>query len=288
VILGLGTAQFGSVYGITNTRGKVPSAEIVAVLDLAPDGAVIDTAPGYGKSEEILGRLLPRRRRFKIVTKTETGPAAGGAPDLRKNFLRSLRRLRQKNVYALLAHRAADVCGEPGAERMGAMRALKKEGLVRKIGVSVYDAREIDAVLSEHDVDLIQLPLNVFDRRLAESGHLVKLHRKGIEIHARSVFLQGVLLGTAADARRWFGDRFGKHFAAYEARLHELNFSKLDAAVSFVRGRKEISAVIFGVSSLAEWRKISTAFRRRGKVRVPDFSYSDAHVLNPALWKKKA
>ena len=98
------------------------------------------------------------------------------------------------NVYGLLAHHADDLLVPGGRRVFEEMQRLLEEGLVRKIGVSVYSGQQIDSILELYTPDIVQLPLNLFDQRLLESGHLEKLKRRGVEIHARSVFLQGLLL----------------------------------------------------------------------------------------------
>lgn len=85
-------------------------------------------------------------------------------------------------------HRADDLF-VPGGERlMAALTDLKQQGLVAKIGVSVYNAEQIDQVLDRFAIDLVQLPISVLDQRLLRSGHLRKLKSAGVEVHARSVF----------------------------------------------------------------------------------------------------
>ena len=75
--LGLGTAQLGVAYGISNRSGRPSEAEASAILECALEQGIdtIDTAPAYGESEALLGRLLPAGADVRIVTKTE--PLAG-------------------------------------------------------------------------------------------------------------------------------------------------------------------------------------------------------------------
>src|SRR5262249_17350751 len=157
----------------------------------------IDTAPLYGGSEESLGRALRAGDAFAIVTKTPwfgPGGVPANAEALTSAFQASLDRLRQERVYGLLVHRASDLLGPEGDDLFEAMRRLKQLGRVAKIGVSIYDARELEGVLARHQPDLVQLPLNVLDQRLLAGGQITRLKSAGVEIHARSAFLQGLLL----------------------------------------------------------------------------------------------
>ena len=72
VRLGLGSAQFGLDYGVTNLRGQTTPADVAELLRIAGHAGVrvIDTAPAYGSSEETIGACLPSEHHFRIVTKT--------------------------------------------------------------------------------------------------------------------------------------------------------------------------------------------------------------------------
>ncbi len=74
------------------------------------------------------------------------------------------------------------------------LKTIKLNGLVKKIGISIYDPSECEQVMNLARIDIVQAPLNIVDRRLVVSGWLSRLHSEEIEIHTRSVFLQGLLL----------------------------------------------------------------------------------------------
>ena len=66
--LALGAVQFGIDYGIANVGGQVPFAEVEKILQYANSQNIdlLDTAPKYGNSEEILGSS--QTQNFKIIT----------------------------------------------------------------------------------------------------------------------------------------------------------------------------------------------------------------------------
>jgi aryl-alcohol dehydrogenase-like predicted oxidoreductase len=203
--LGLGTVQFGGDYGVSNPGGRTPPDEVARILALAEreDIGLLDTAALYGDSEAVLGGALRRGHKFRIVSKTLKFDAArisqADASALRAGFENSLRRLRQDRLYGLLVHAAADLL-RPGGELLwAALNELKREGLVEKIGVSVYTGEDIEAILLRFRPDLVQLPLSVLDQRLIAGGQLARLKAQAVEIHARSIFLQGLLLMEDAE-----------------------------------------------------------------------------------------
>lgn len=285
--LGLGTVQFGTDYGVSNPGGKTSPADAAAILaDAAKAGVqVLDTAPLYHDSEGVLGALLPAGHGFRIVTKT---PQFKGRPvsiaEVEASFAASLDRLRQKSVHGLLVHHADDLLGPGGEDFYRALQRLKESGRVSKIGASIYDARQLDALLERYDLDLVQLPLNVFDQRLVASGHLKRLKDKGVEIHARSVFLQGLLLMTPESVPARL-DRARVPLAAYRGQLARLGLSPLEACLAWALGLPEVDVVLFGVNTPAQLREILDAAARPPAVRDFDrFAVSDETIVNPALW----
>lgn len=288
--IGLGTAQFGLDYGVTNLEGRTPQDEVGKILAVASANGieVIDTAAYYGDSETVLGRTLPPEG-FKLITKT---PSFAGrvvttveAEELEQIFQRSLKRLRRTSVYALLAHHADDLLGKGGEILMARMKALKAAGLVGKIGASVYDANQIDGLLASCDFDLIQLPINLLDQRLVESGHLMKLKERGVEIHARSVFLQGLLLMAPQELPPYFTP-IRAHLEACHSTFAETGVSPLAASLGFVQEIEEIDAIICGVNNHRQLEEICAA--ARAQVAFPDwraFALNDARYINAANWK---
>jgi len=279
--LGLGTVQFGLDYGISNEIGQTHEAEVARILaDADRLGLrVLDTAPSYGEAEQVLGRALPAGCEFDIVTKTRPGAAAGVTAD----FEESCRLLKRPNLYGILVHRAGDLLGAEGGRLMDHLIELKQSGRVRKIGVSVYTGGQIDALLDRFTIDLIQVPINVFDQRLICSGHLRKLKEEGIEIHARSVFLQGVLLMPA--------DRLPSHFngirttvRAYHDTLAAHGLSPAAGALGFVRGIRELDAILVGVNSVDHLHQDAAAFQEETPIDYSAFAIDDASILNPREW----
>ena len=84
------------------------------------------------------------------------------------------------------------------------MNFLKKKKIIRKIGVSVYNTNELDKILDKYKIDMVQLPLNLFNRTFLYKNYLKKLKKKNIEIHLRSIFLQGILLQDYKKIPKYF------------------------------------------------------------------------------------
>jgi aryl-alcohol dehydrogenase-like predicted oxidoreductase len=290
--LGLGTVQFGLDYGIANPGGQTPPGEAQAILDYAAARGirVIDTASLYGQSEEVLGSVLPAGHPFRVVTKTirfakpNIGPADIAACE--QAFSASLAKLRQPSLYGLLLHHADDLL-VPGGERLFARLAeWRRQGLVQKIGVSVYTGDQIDRILAAYPIELIQLPLSILDQRLIAGGHLRRLKDKGVEIHVRSVFLQGLLLMPPDDLPPRFGTIRG-HLDSYRAFLRERGLTPVQAALGFVLSLPEVGTAVCGVNTLGQLAELAAAVREDlDPGQFAPFALSDETILNPALWRE--
>ncbi len=291
--IGLGTVQFGLPYGVTNDAGATPVVEARRILEVAArqEIAVLDTAPLYGEAETVLGAALPPGHRFDIVTKT---PAFGGrvtaadAGVVIETFRASLASLRAKRIYALLIHHAEDLLAPGGEYLLAAASELRGQGYVKKIGVSVYTAEEIDAVMARHRIDVIQVPVSALDQRLVACGHLDALKRAGVEVHARSLFLQGLLL---VSPERVPSNLQGLRPAIerFHAFVAEHGMSPAQGALAFAASTCGIDVALVGVNNSSQLEDIC----RSRQWSIPDeqfrsFAVSDASLLDPRRWSAQA
>jgi aryl-alcohol dehydrogenase-like predicted oxidoreductase len=290
--IGLGTAQFGLDYGVSNREGITPETEVADILEYAWESGItiLDTAVSYGGSEDVLGRCIPKGVSFKIVTKTpvikKDSIDKADAARLKDAFRKSLEKLKQPNLFGLLIHHANDLLRTGSQFLWEAMQDLKAEGLVQKIGVSVYSPLESEELLNRYSLDLVQLPLNVFGQRMIQNGHLQHLKSRGIEIHSRSVFLQGLLL--------MLPDELPIHFNAirplvkkYREDLNIQGISPLKAALSFVYRQTEIDCIIIGVNNQKHLQEIMEAVSKTDdldKINFPEYAVMDEAIINPSLW----
>jgi aryl-alcohol dehydrogenase-like predicted oxidoreductase len=188
------------------------------------------------------------------------------------------------SVYGLLIHHADDLIGDDGHALMDRMLELKRQGLVKKVGVSVYTAEQIDRVLDNFTIDLIQLPMNVLDQRLLVSGHLTQLKAAGVEVHARSAFLQGLLL-MDPDAVPPYFDPIRRHLVRYHGKMRQLGLTPVQAALGFVIGLNEIDAVICGVTTHQQLLEICAGANPCRTDLFTEFALDEEGMINPSLWR---
>jgi len=284
--LALGTVQFGVAYGVANTAGRVTKAEAGKIVATAARCGfdILDTAIGYGCSEERLGSIGVDG--WKVVTKLPVFPQ--NQPDLaiwaESEVLASIARLKTSSLYGLLLHRAGDLLGEFGHEIYASLSELKEKGLVHKIGVSIYDFDELERILDRYEIDLVQAPFSIVDRRLLSSGMLEKMKSQGIEVHVRSVFLQGLLLMSSKERPSYF-NRWENLWTILEAWRSLNGLTPLSACIKYPLSIEGIDRVIVGVDSFAHFKEILSEAGGGGAPVPSEISSEDPDLVNPSRWK---
>jgi len=288
--IGLGAVQFGVDYGVSNTHGKTTKYEVSQILQFAYENGIslIDTATSYGSSESILGEVVTNDD-WRFVTKTpnfsDNSLNSTHVNQLKESFNQSLFNLRKKNIYGLLLHSCDDLL-KPGGELIfREMERLREIGMVKKIGVSAYSSKQISAILGKFNIDIIQLPINIFDQHLFVDGWLEKLKNKNVEIHARSTFLQGLLLMPRTSIPTYFLP-IKEKIELFSKSAQELSLSKLELALGYVMGINEIDKIVVGVNTIEQLREIIEA----SQVKVNPMEFTDVSInnpiyTNPSLWK---
>ena len=287
--LGLGTVQFGTDYGLNSLDGQVRPQEVKKILNYARSKQIVllDTAPAYGNSEEILGGI--NNSEFQVVTKTRHFDTLKITNDevslLNQDFNNSLKKLNQIKIYGLLIHNADDLLKPGGEKILDLLQKFKQTNRLMKVGVSVYDHIKLHSILDNFDIDMVQLPFNIIDRRMLDSGMLASLYKKGIEVHARSVFLQGLLLMSAKLMPSKF-NRWNNLWKLWHEWLHDNRISPVEASVRYAISFSEISKVLVGVDSVNQLKEIYKA--SSGTLpKIPDeLQTTDADLLNPSNWEQ--
>ncbi len=283
--IAIGTVQFGLKYGVNNTGGKVSESEAFAILDEAAQSGIttLDTAALYGDSEEVIGRYNAERgEQFSIVSKLPYCSAV----EIPEAFEHSLQRLHTEKLYGYLFHSYEQFTAEPQA--WSYMRTLRDAGRIARIGFSLYHPQQLEYLIDElPDLGIVQIPFSVFDRRFSEL--LPVLHERGIEVHVRSVFLQGLVFRSP--------DNLHPYFSPVREKLAELQHIALDSGLSvaalclgFALANPSIDRVVIGVDSVENLRENISELLRPDQIqdymnRLGQLREADENMILPTHWK---
>ncbi len=276
--LALGTVQFGLDYGINNQRGIPSENEVSSILKLAYENGIdtLDTAQSYGNAEERISKYL--NNKFKIVTKFTNFDA--------NVFTNSLNRLMLENVYGYMAHNADLLIQNPHWWK--SLLLLKNQGVVKKIGYSLYDVGQLETLLLEGMIpDIVQLPYNILDRRFESS--ILDLSKMGVEIHTRSVFLQGLLHMNLNQVPLKLS-----LIKPYLQAIHNLSeIAKIsigELCLGFVKGNPSIDKIVIGVDSSSQLKENlfyykSSNLSKEIVSQIINIEVDEIGLLNPTNWK---
>jgi spore coat polysaccharide biosynthesis protein SpsF (cytidylyltransferase family)/aryl-alcohol dehydrogenase-like predicted oxidoreductase len=296
----LGTVQLGLSYGIANKTGRPDDGEATRLLCKALEGGIwrIDTARAYGDAERRLGELLPKRASGEVFIVSKLRPLSDCPDDaavreinahVDASVFGSCRDLARSRVDVMMFHRVEDMFRWGGAAlaRLVELQALK---VIGAIGVSVYSPHEAIRCLKDPRITHVQIPFNMLDGRwLAPDFQDAIASRPDVEVHVRSVFLQGLLLGPADIWPSWAESRQLR--AGIDSLVNALpRRNAADLCIAYVRAFPWVSSLVLGAETSAQLDELialaaepplsvqETATVRAKMGPIPE------RLLNPALW----
>jgi aryl-alcohol dehydrogenase-like predicted oxidoreductase len=282
--IALGTVQFGLDYGVSNRGGRVDDAVAAAIVERAARSGVdtLDTAVAYGCSEQVLGGIVAAAP-LRIVSKFPAGTTGAQLPSVLEG---SLSRLRRRSLHAWLAH---DFKSLADPELRAALDRARSDGRVDRIGASIYEPADIDWLRAQGAaLDFVQLPFNLFDQRFKPV--LAGLKARGVEVHARSAFLQGLFFLPL--------DELSAHFDSVKPALRALHELAAREAIplgalllNYATLQAPIDKVVIGVTTVGELAQNLDAARyaERCRALLPQldaFACADENIILPTRWKR--
>ena len=278
----LGTVQFGVNYGINNTSGQVTPEEVCTILSLASQNGIktLDTSSAYGTSEQVLGNALRTTKlHFNIVSKYPKSELG-----VRDTFMKSLKNLEVDSLYGYLEHHFEFYQGHP--ETFEEMKKLKEEGLIQKIGFSLYNVEQLKYLLDGGvRFDILQFPYNIFDRQFEPFMPL--LVEKGVEIHTRSAFLQGLFFKDTNTLPEKL-----KPMKKYLDTLHhyceEASLTIEQIALGYILANNDVKGALIGVDNhkqLESNLKVASVELSSQDIDfIKSINIKEQELLNPVNW----
>ncbi len=287
----LGTAQIASSYGITNKRGDQTLKKAVEILQRSISLGLkkFDTSIDYPNSHKTL-EMLPEKEISKctIIDKANS---------------RSLKKILEDNYCSywpwmnkfsslggsswLMLHNGASY---KDIETRKDLFKCKEKGIVKKIGISIYDVSELEQCLDIGGLDIIQIPLSLADRRFADKKIRKKIKLAQVEVHVRSVFLQGIIINKPKInfyKQKEYIDRFN-NFIRVEKDLKK----RLSIAMASVLGDIDC-LLVMGVDSIEQINFLESAFKNITNIKSDTIKNAQniwaklpKEIIDPRLWKK--
>ena len=311
--LALGTVQFGLDYGISNQQGQVSPSQVKDILHQAESLGIdtLDCAGAYGNSEKVLG-ALGASKRFKLIGKV---PALTAEQSAITPFVeKSLTNLQANQLDTLLFHQADNLLNHPNKSQLfSQLSQLKDQQRVKNIGVSVYSPEQLITIANRYAIDTAQVPINIFDQRFLSTDIIELCQKKHIKLHARSLFLQGLLFVEQKELK--------PYFAPYQEKLNKftllaqyLSCSKLTLALALLaqelRENKKrqvdkkselavidkvvieknvVEKILVGVCNTQQLNEIVNAYQQAKSLEISPnelrlLSDNRLGFINPSLW----
>ena len=281
----LGTAQFGSNYGINNKTGKIELSEIKSIIEWVENSGItnIDTAIAYGEAEKILGKIGVKN--FKITSKIPYISSLE-IKNIEKIIKRSLNNLRIKSLYSLLIHDSKNI-NKNFDKLVLILKKIKSKGLIKNLGVSISNFEDLKKVLKNKNIDIIQVPFNMMDQRINEKSLINMIQKNNVKIHIRSIYLQGLLFKKYQEIKKLFPKNID-YVKKFSKILKLKNIEKLRLFVNFVYFNKLSDQIILGVDNCRQLQKIAR-IKRLERVNFPkiplNFQKKNESLINPHNWQ---
>ena len=163
------------------------------------------------------------------------------------------------------------------------LKKMKKQRAIKKYGFSIYDYKKYRKNILRTKPDILQFPYNVIDNRIKDS-HFKELKKKGIILHARSIFLQGLLLYKSTKLPKKF-KRFKKIWKKYEKELKKNDQTMLQACLGYVLSNKYLDKIVIGFKSFKQLQEIDKIKLAKKKFYFPKTNAEDKlFLINPYKW----
>jgi len=283
----LGTVQFGLNYGVNNSAGKPSKENIKSILDSAYNSGIqlLDTAEAYGDSQNKIGEYHNNStNKFNVITKFSSN-TEGFSLNIIERVYNNLKILDVDKLYCYMFH-SFDDFNKYFEKYRKDLLILKRDGIINNIGVSLYSNDELESVLKFNEITLVQLPFNLLDNNNKRGNIIKKAKAKGIEIHTRSAFLQGLFFKNTSE--------FTVKIKPLEPYLNLLNdlcdedYKMNDLALNYVCNQKNIDKVLIGVDNVHQLESNILSEKKNIKKELTNnieaIDVEEIKLLNPSNW----
>lgn len=275
----LGVTQFGLDYGILNQYNSNKKKKLKQILNFSKKKQIdsLYTSKYYGNANKFLA--AENLNYFKIYLKFKS-------QDLLKNFfskeLEKIKRKLKKKDLVLILDGFENLKNRERLKIYNILLDLKKNKKINRFGYSIYSFKNLKKICHKFKPNILQCPYNVIDRRLEEKKLLQFLKINKIEVHVRSIFLQGLLILHYSKHSRKFS-KWKKFFKKFDDQIQHYKTSNLNGCLNFIEKNKYIDKILLGVNNLDQLKEICS-FKYNEKIKFPNIYVKDERLINPSKW----
>lgn len=283
----LGTVQMGLDYGINNSSGKISLENSCRILSKAFELGIdtLDTAEAYGNAHQVIGNfhLFNPEIKFKVITKVPHNVVLGEIEQKIRTYINDLN---VDSLEVLMFHSFDSY--ENNRSIITILNDLKALGMIKHIGVSIYTNNQIEALLSDDNVTVVQMPFNLLDNESIRGDLMSKMKANGKVIHTRSAFLQGLFFKEQFENNS-IAQKLSNELTAIKNISKEENTSISNLALSYCLNQKDIDQVLIGVDSVNQLidnlKAIDYKMNHDALIKINALRVDNLDLLNPSLWK---
>jgi aryl-alcohol dehydrogenase-like predicted oxidoreductase len=268
----IGTVQFGLKYGITNKQGKVTDSDLDNIFSFCNNFNIthFDTAQDYGNSEDIIKKYKDIYENIVIITKCKLKNKP-----VKETIELSINKFYKINYFLLHSYDDYNI------EAIETLTQFKKLNKIHKIGVSIYNVEEGLKILKENKIDAIQLPFNYLDKQWFNKEFQDLLKKTNIEIHVRSIFLQGILLNPIVKKPSNISEEdFSNLNNCIDEICEELKLSKLELCFAYINSFDWIDKFLIGIDNYDHLLLNYEIMKNNKKLNEVEIEYIKIKVKN--------
>jgi len=284
----LGTAQLGRNYGIANTSGKIVDEDATSLMVFAHESGIrwLDSGNDYGDCESRLGHISKTTgKQFSVVSKMYV---ADGQKTSFVSLIDEIKNIAERiypNILdSVLVHNPNNLIESHDSVMMDALMYAKSEKYINRIGVSVGCPSQVYDILSKHKIDIVQIPASILNQQFDKTGTISYLKQSCVEVHARSIFMQGLVFLDRDKIDNYFHDLLPtldriKNTAA----LHNISVCKM--SIEYIKSLC-VDKIIVGVDSTNHLKQIVSDYDSESvnNIGFGCLGIDDDRFISPGRW----
>ena len=252
----IGTANFFNNYGILNSN--VEKNEVLKILRHIKKKKYnhLDTSFEYDDFSKLSKELNFNKYNIssKISLKKRFIKSQNFSKDLNNLIKTNLKKFRIKNFNIFFIHNFDNLNLPEIKKVLIEFKKLKKNKIIKSIGASIYDRKSISKIVKSNDINVVQFPLSILERKFLSKKIITSLKKKKVKIQVRSIFAQGLV----------FRKDYSKKINELITEINNFKLEILDVSLAFIKKLKFIDNIVIGVNSFKQLQEIENALKKTG------------------------